>query len=516
MITVLRRHHRWLMIVIAILAIPFCLYFTKTDFSARRNDDLGKIYGRTVTRIEFQRNARLFNLARDLGMMTLLQDLTTGATSEVSAYSEFTWNRLILQHEEERLGIRPTNAEIVNLVRTFQPFAGQSGFDMNKYNEFVSSELPALGFTEAQIEELAADQLALTRLKEIVGSGVQVAESESKDNYERSYGKMDVGVVRLSSADFKKEVKLSDEDIAKYFESHKTQLNTEEKRKVEFVALALSDEQKKLTGKERVEVLQKLADRANDFAQALLDKSANFAAVAGKFQVPVQATGEFTTSAPDPQLKADPQLAQYAFRLTPQEPFSDPIQSADGFYIMHLIGKTDARPLTLEEAKPKIVEDLTNDRVRELAQTKGTQIVTQLREKLKFGAPLDAAAQQAGVKIDRLPAFSVLEPPGAKPEPPKEPKAEPPDVAMIKNTVSELSPGETTDFVPTESGGVVAVLEKREPIDPAAFQQTKAVFDSRYLRGKRNIAFYEWLRDRRSAAGIQAEQPQQAQQAGAS
>jgi hypothetical protein len=513
MITVLRKHHRWLMIIIAILAIPFVFYFNKTDLGARSSGDLGKIYGRTVSRVEFQRNARLFNLARDLGMMTLLQDLTTGATSEVSAYSEFTWNRLILRHEAERLGIRPSNAEIVNLVRTFQPFAGQSGFDMNKYNEFVSSELPALGFNEAQIEELAADQLALTRIKELVGSGVQIAESESKDNYERSYGKMDVAVVRLSSADFKKDVKITDEDIAKYYESHKSQLNTDEKRKVEFVALALTDEQKKLTGKERVEVLQKLADRANDFAQALLDKSANFAAVAAKFQVPVQATGEFTSSAPDPQLKADPQLAQYAFRLTPQEPFSDPIQSADGFYIMHLIGKTDARPLTLEEAKPKIVDALTNDRVRELAQTKGTQVATQLREKLKSGAPLDAAAQQLGVKIDRMPPFSILEQPPARPEPPKDPKTEAPDLAMIKNAVSELNPGETTDFVPTESGGLVAVLEKREPIDPAAFKQTKTVFDSRYLRGKRNVAFYEWLRDRRSAAGIQAEQREQGRQA---
>src|SRR5438309_2596487 len=145
MITVLRKHHRWLMIVIAILAIPFVFYFNKTDLGARGPGDLGKIYGRTVTRVEFQRNARLFTLARDLGMFTLLQDLTAGASSETTAYSEFTWNRLILHHEAERLGIRPGNGEIVNLVRTLRPFAGTSGFDMNKYNEFVSAELPALG-----------------------------------------------------------------------------------------------------------------------------------------------------------------------------------------------------------------------------------------------------------------------------------------------------------------------------------------------------------------------------------
>ena len=41
----------------------------------------------------------------------------------------------------------------------------------------------------------------------------------------------------------------------------------EEKRKLDYVTFALTEEQKKLAGKERVEVLQKLADKANDFNQ---------------------------------------------------------------------------------------------------------------------------------------------------------------------------------------------------------------------------------------------------------
>ena len=42
-----------------------------------------------------------------------------------------------------------------------------------------------MGFTEGDIEELAADQLAFAEIKEIVGSGVQVPEAESRENYER-------------------------------------------------------------------------------------------------------------------------------------------------------------------------------------------------------------------------------------------------------------------------------------------------------------------------------------------
>ena len=63
MITILRKHHRWLMIVIAILALPFVFYFNKTDLGATRQTYLGRIYNRTITLMEFSRNAHLMNLA---------------------------------------------------------------------------------------------------------------------------------------------------------------------------------------------------------------------------------------------------------------------------------------------------------------------------------------------------------------------------------------------------------------------------------------------------------------------
>src|SRR5260370_42054368 len=172
--------------------------------------------------------------------------------------------------------------------------------------------------------------------------------------------------MRFQLADFNNGITVSDEDGQKYYDAHKAELKTDEKRKVQFVQLGLTEEQKKLTGKERIDVLQKLSDGATDFTQALLEKGADFEQAAGKSQLPVQETGEFTAAAPDPQLKTDAQLSAAAFKLSVQEPNSDPIQVADGFYILHLVGVTEAHPLTIEEAKPKIVDALKKSRAREL------------------------------------------------------------------------------------------------------------------------------------------------------
>ena len=501
MIKVLRKHRNWLMIVIAILALPFCLYFVKSDTSQIRSDEFIKMYGRKVTMIEAKHDAGFFQLARFLGVSDLVDGLAPGAGEDNQKTVTFIINLIVLRHEAERLGIQPSDAEIVQAVKNFPALQGQSGFDPAKYDQVERGVLPSLGFTDAQLRELARDELCLKRIKEVVASGVSLPESESKSNYEQLYGKNFVSVVRVRSADFLKEIKPSDDDVKKYYEAHKTELKTEEKRKVEFVRLALSDEQKKLKGKERIDVLQKLANRTNDVSQALLDKG-DFRQVADKFQLPVETTGEFTMSAPDPKLKADPQLNQAAFKLTQQEPNSDPLQAADGFAILHLAGVVEARPLTLDEAKQKIVDQIKNDRSREMAMAKGRKAAETVRNGLKGGQPLQFALEQAGgLKAEKMEPFTVADAADAK-NPTEKPKNEAADMMMVKNVSAQLQPGEVSDFVPWIDGGLIVLMEKREPPDPAKYQQTKATFEERYMKTASEYVFMEWLRDRQREAGL--------------
>jgi peptidyl-prolyl cis-trans isomerase D len=502
MMSFLRKHRTWLMTVIAILSIPFIFYFVKTDYSAIRPDDFAKMYGRTISLVEARRDARLFDLGQALGMSGFLQDLSgrTERDPQGQVYGQFILNLQILRHEAERLGIRPAQSEVVERVRNLDTFRGPSGFDMNKYNDFVQNALAPNGQSEAQIEELVRDELALKRIKQLVATGVAVSEAESKADFEKGYSKLFVGVARFSLADFAKDVKVADDEVWKYYEAHKAELKSSEKRKVDFVVLGLSDEEKKLTGKERIDALQKLADRANDFTQALLEKGADFKQVAEKFQLPIHSTSEFPAAAPDPQLNGDSKLGAAAFHLSAQEPMSDPVQVADGFYVLHLAGITDARPLTLEEAKSQIAETIKATRSRELLLTKGNEIVQQLREALGSGQPLDAAIQKAGLKVDKLPPFSLID------DTAKSPQDESPDLNMVKNAVADLESGGVSDVFPSQNGAAIAILEKREPPEPSKYAVEKAAFEQRYLRNMRTIAFHEWLRDRQRDAGLVSSQ----------
>jgi SurA-like N-terminal domain/PPIC-type PPIASE domain len=506
MMKLLRRHRDWLMIVIAILAIPFIFYFVQNpDYGAIGKDHFARIYDRNVSMLEAQQSARLLSLAQALGMSDFVGTMTAGAgMNQNQAAVQFIVNLLVLRHEAGRLGIRPSASEIADVVRKLPAFQGESGFDINKFNDLVQNGLAPLGLADEHIEQLVRDQISLNEIQKLLAAGVSLPKSELDENFQRGYDKLHVSVIRFRSADFDKDIKINDEDVQKYYDAHKAELKTDEKRKVEFVQLTLNEEEKKLAGKERIEALQKLADRATDFTQALLEKDADFKQAAAKFQLPVHETGEFTAAEPDPQLKADRQLGAAAFKLSAQEPHSDAVQVADGFYILHLIGKTEARPLALEEAKPKIVDALKKTRARELMSTKGAELVQQLREAKKSpeGAGLDAVIEQAGVKPEKLPAFSLIEEESAKSDV-DEQKKQSQELLTIKDAVALLSPGDVTDFVPSGTDGLIAILEKREPLGDGSAGEKKAAFEKRILENKERIVLIEWLRDRQQAAGLE-------------
>jgi hypothetical protein len=342
----------------------------------------------------------------------------------------------------------------------------------------------------------------LSEIQKLLAAGVSLPKSELDENFQRGYDKLYVNVIRFRSADFDKDVTISDEDVQKYYDAHKAELKTDEKRKVEFVQLTLNEEEKKLSGKERIEALQKLADRATDFTQALLEKGADFKQAAAKSQLPVHETGEFTAAEPDPQLKGDQQLVAAAFKLSVQEPHSDAVQVTDGFCILHLTGKTEARPLALEEAKPKIVDALKKTRTREVMSTKGAEMVQQLREAKKSGQPPEAVIEKAGVKPEKLAAFSLIDEESEKSEGDQQ-KKQSPELLTIKDAVVLLNPGDVTDFMPSGTDGLIAILEKREPLGDASAGEKKTAFEKRILENKERIVVVEWLRDRQQAAGLE-------------
>src|SRR5436189_5686839 len=134
MIKILRKHRNWLMIVIAILALPFCIYFVKSDPGLIRSDAFAQMYGRKVTVTEAQRDARLLQLADFLGVSDLRENLAPGNGTGNQKAAEFVVRWIVLRQEVERLGIDSAESDNVDAVRNLSAFHAASCFDSAYYD----------------------------------------------------------------------------------------------------------------------------------------------------------------------------------------------------------------------------------------------------------------------------------------------------------------------------------------------------------------------------------------------
>ena len=94
---------------------------------------------------------------------------------------------------------------------------------------FVANVLTPRGFTTDQFEEIIADSLRLEKIKTLLGATNAPAPSEIRAAYEQRNQKTEASVIRLKLEDFKKDVKVSDEDVQKRFEEQKAVLQHPEK-----------------------------------------------------------------------------------------------------------------------------------------------------------------------------------------------------------------------------------------------------------------------------------------------
>ena len=244
-----------------------------------------------------------------------------------------------------------------------------------------------------------------------------VSPDEVRTNYEVGFAKTDASVIRLKAADYAAVPEPTEEEIKKYFNDQKDQFKQPERRKVQYVKFGLDDAQQKLTGRERMDALKPLADRAAQVLDKLLEQKgkADFAAVAAADHLTVQETPEFE----EDQSGGYPEaavagFAQAAFKLSPANPDSDvplevPPRNPTAYYDLHLSGVTPERPLTLDEARPKIVTALKTERASAALTAKAEEIRTKIAEALKAGRPFADAAKEAGLPAQDLPPFSLAE-----------------------------------------------------------------------------------------------------------
>lgn len=494
-----RRYQQPLLIIFTLLIIiSFVGFFDRSGFIDKMDRaSSATIYGRPVSMVQVQRESRKFELGRNVGLQDLLRSVVGQARTESEAIDNFIWNCMVLRHEAEQLGITASDEEVLEAIRTMPVFQTNGAFDAGKYAQIFENALQPRGLSKEHLEDLVRDDLRLKKLKALLGATTAPAPDEVRAVFEERHQKTEASVVRLKLDDFLASATVPEEDVKKLYEDRKAKLKSEEKRKVKVAAFILPTTDKPLEGKARAEELGKLGRAAEELSVAMTAKDADFAAAAAKaaasakVEVKVEETAEFARRETPATLGGSPQAMAAAFKLTPQEPNSDIITTERGYYALQLAGITEARPLTFDEARAQLVEQLKRERAQEALNLKGAEIRNKIDTELKAGKSFAEAAQAAGVKAEVFGAFSRAEP-----------KFDQPDAREVMMTAFEMKEGALSQFTPTLQGGVLIRVDKRPPVDETKFPEQKEAIAGDLAQFAREVLFAEWLKLRRAEARV--------------
>ncbi len=489
MIHIFRQHQRYVMLAVAIIIIvTFVVFYDPANLHKIGTNSVAEMYGQSLSQADIDRQVKSFNLARSLSQYELIGELGGMGQSEEEVLNEFVWNLMVLQHQAKELGIEPLDSQIKDGIMALPVFQTNGQFDPRKYAEFVQERLGPNGLTEAYIENVIRDSLRLERLKSIVGAPVAVTPGEVTEAV-RTLQKMDLQKVKFPLPD-PSTVTVADADINVFFERNKATMIKPETRVVSYVEFVPAPADAALTGKAKIDALQKLADQATAFSEqatgATFDQTAAKAGLTVKTSPEFNGTGD--TEAPG-DLTADLKtIAPSAFQLTEATSVSDVLQSGDKFFVVKLTKTNPQRPLTIEEVRPLIEARLRGAKAGEMLSAKAAAAVATIRAELAAGKPFADAAAAAGVTTEPLNGFSVNS------------ESLSIDQRELATVALVLEPGQISNFIPSADGGFAVFLASRTPAEADTAQ--KEEIEEGILQNKQRMIFLTWLAAARDQAKI--------------
>ncbi|HTA42508.1 MAG TPA: peptidyl-prolyl cis-trans isomerase [Bryobacteraceae bacterium] len=140
-----------------------------------------------------------------------------------------------LAYEANRLGMRVSDDETENAIMDSLPpqIIKNGKVDGATLNAVLAQE----GLTMADLKNDTARQMLITRLRQIVSEGVIVSPQEVEQDFHQKNDKTRIEYVVLAPAKYQAESEPTDAEIKAYYDTHKAQFQTPEKRSLGVILL---------------------------------------------------------------------------------------------------------------------------------------------------------------------------------------------------------------------------------------------------------------------------------------
>ena len=470
----------WMIKVILFAIVIVFVFWGVGSFRSRNAAKVATVNDEIIQASDFQRvynnlidqYRQRFGASLNDGMLEMLQVKRQAVNQLVE--------RAILLQEAKKLDLFVSDSEVADAIVKIPAFQTNGTFDPHRYRSILTRyHLTPEEFEADQKNAMLAEKLTRT----ITGSA-KVSDMEAREYYRWQNTSVNVAYVRVKPED-QKDVSISEEALADYFETNKEKYKTQPKIEAQYVVFDPADDAAKVTiaddeiqdyydnhmdefrSEKKVEarhVLIKVApdadteadNAARAKAQEVSDKAKageDFAELAKTYsEGPTKDRGgylgEFTR---DQMVKP---FADKSFSMAAGE-ISDPVKTQFGWHVIKVENVAEASTKSLEEAKETIVKTLTDQKARSLAYDRAEQFYDNTFEK----DDLAAIAQEAGLQAKPTGAFTRLGP-----------DALGKDKSTFAKTAFGLSKNQISDI--QEIGNRYYLIQVTDTIDPTVPELT--------------------------------------------
>ena len=141
---------------------------------------------------------------------------------------------MVIAQAAAKMGVVASDDEIRTAIKSLTFLHNAEGqFDPNLYQVYLQQQ----GLTPAQWEENLRQQLTLQLLVSAIGNSVIITEANLEDFAKVDREKRDLAIITLPLEQFAKDIAVTDEMIATYYEQNKAKYLTEPRVKLAYVTL---------------------------------------------------------------------------------------------------------------------------------------------------------------------------------------------------------------------------------------------------------------------------------------
>ncbi|HEX9453169.1 MAG TPA: SurA N-terminal domain-containing protein [Candidatus Binatia bacterium] len=229
-----KRKRNWIIIFfLGVIIVVFALFYGGNNkLRDQGSGEVAEINGEIISQNEYaQQYQRAVDRYRQMLKGSLTEDMIKGLNIKGNVIEELIQKKLVMQ-EARSLGLTASDDDIANQLSKVPEFQVAGRFNKDRYLQILEANRLLPG----QFEEDQREQLTLNRLYSIILDAIQVNDAEVRERYRLENEKVDLNFIKLAVSDFVSAVKLSEDDVKKYYDRNKESMKEPLKLRIEYLA----------------------------------------------------------------------------------------------------------------------------------------------------------------------------------------------------------------------------------------------------------------------------------------